>query len=81
LPAPAWPGRRLERSRALGLLAGLGGDANQAVAALRYTFKAGWGWLDELKEPDFDARRRRGDFKKLLAEVVAKFGPKARPTN
>jgi hypothetical protein len=34
-------------------------------------FSAGWGWPDELKEPDFDAIRGRDDFKKLVAEVEA----------
>ena len=61
---------RFERSRALALLAGLGGDtqsgvtateaagfADQAVVALRDAFSAGWGWGDKLKEPDFDALR------------------------
>jgi hypothetical protein len=71
---------RFEQSRALALLAGLGGAANsggttaeaarfadQAVASLRDTINAGWGWPDELKEPDFDPLRGRDDFKKLLA--------------
>jgi tetratricopeptide (TPR) repeat protein len=73
-----------ERARALALLAGLAADArsgvtkdeaaafaDQAVAALRDTVSAGWGWTNELKEPDFDAIRGRDDFKKLLAEVEA----------
>jgi hypothetical protein len=90
-PAPN-PETRFERSRALALLAGLGGDAksgvtaaeaarfaDQAVASLRDAFSAGWGWPDELKEPDFDPLRGRDDFKKLLAEVEAKSGPKAKP--
>jgi serine/threonine protein kinase/tetratricopeptide (TPR) repeat protein len=76
---------RLERSRTLALLAGLGGDAktgvttaeavafaDQAVAGLRDAINAGWGWPDELKEPDFDALRGRDDFQKLLAEVEAR---------
>jgi hypothetical protein len=33
----------------------------------------------ELKEPDFDAIRGRDDFKKLLADVEARGGPKAKP--
>jgi hypothetical protein len=33
----------------------------------------------ELKEPDFDPLRGRDDFKKLLAELEAKSGPKAKP--
>jgi hypothetical protein len=41
--------------------------------------KAGWALPSELKEPDFDALRGRDDFKKLLTEVEAKAGPKARP--
>jgi tetratricopeptide (TPR) repeat protein len=83
---------RFERSRALALLAGLGGEAksgvtaaeatafaDQAVAALRDAMSAGWNRPDELKEPDFDALRRRDDFKKLVAELEAKSGPKAKP--
>jgi eukaryotic-like serine/threonine-protein kinase len=83
---------RLERSRALALLAGLGGDAksvvtkeeaaafaDQAVAALQDAAKAGWTKADELKEPDFDAVRSRDDFKKLLAEVEAQSGAQAKP--
>jgi tetratricopeptide (TPR) repeat protein len=85
---------RFERSRALALLAGLGGDAksgvtkdeaaafaDQAVAALRDAINAGWNWPNELKEPDFDALRGRDDFQKLLAEVEAKAVPKATPKN
>jgi tetratricopeptide (TPR) repeat protein len=84
VPAPD-PDTRFERSRALALLAGLGGDANsgvtkaeavrfadQALASLRDAFRAGWGWPDELKEPDFDALRGRDDFQKLLAEWEAR---------
>jgi tetratricopeptide (TPR) repeat protein len=76
---------RLERSRALALLAGLGGDAksgvtkaeaaafaDQAVTSARDAFSVGWGRPDELKEPDFDAVRGRADFQKLVAEVQAK---------
>lgn len=46
------------------------------MVALRDALSAGWGWLDELKEPDFDAPRGRDDFKKLLAEQGAKARPK-----
>ena len=53
--------------------------ADQAVAAVRDTLEAGWGRYDELKEPDFDPLRGREDFKKLLAELEAKAGPKAKP--
>ena len=80
---------RLERSRALALLARLGGDANsgvtkaeaaafadQSVAALRDAVSAGWGLTDELKEPDFDALRGRADFQKLVADVEAKAAKK-----
>ena len=83
---------RFERSRVLALLATLAADgksgvtaaegatfADQAVAALRDAVQAGWGQYDELKEPDFDALRGRDDFKKLLAELDAKVGPKAKP--
>jgi len=83
---------RFERSRALALLAGLGVEAmsgvttaeaaafaDQAVAALADAVKTGWGLPSELKAPDFDAVRGRDDFKKLLAELEAKSGPKARP--
>src|SRR5262245_4696050 len=76
---------RFERSRALALLAGLGGEAkpsvtateaaafaDQAVAALRDAIKAGWNRPHELEEPDFEALRGRDDFKKLMAEVQAR---------
>jgi len=76
---------RFERSRALALLAGLGGDAksgvtkdeakafaDQSVAALADAVKTGWGQPSELKGPDFDALRGREDFQKLVAEVEAK---------
>ena len=78
-------GKLAERSRALALLAGLGGDAksgvtkdesrtfaDQSVAALAAAVKSGWAIPGELKEPDFDALRGRADFQKLLAEVEAK---------
>jgi hypothetical protein len=32
-----------------------------------------------LKEPDFDLLRGRDDFEKLLAELDARSGPKAKP--
>jgi tetratricopeptide (TPR) repeat protein len=83
---------RYQRSQALALLAGLGGEAksgvttaetatfaDQAVASLRDAINAGWNQSDELKEPDFDALRGRDDFKKLLAELEARSGPKAKP--
>jgi hypothetical protein len=76
---------QVERSRALALLAGLGGDAksgvtaaeakafvDQSVAALADLVKTGWALPSELKEPDFDALRGRADFQKLFAEVEAK---------
>ena len=91
-PAPGYPDARFERGRTLALLAKLGGEVNsgvtkkeaaafadQAVAALRDAFSGGWGWTNELKEPDFDAIRGRDDFKKLVAEVEAKAAPKPRP--
>jgi hypothetical protein len=75
-------------------LAGLGRDAksgvtaaeaaafvDQAVAALRDAIGAGWAQRDELKEPEFDSLRGREDFKKLVAELEAKLGPKAKPGN
>jgi serine/threonine-protein kinase len=80
-----------ERARALALLAGLGADAksgvtadeakvlaDQAIAALRDAVQAGWSWPAELKEPDFDALRGRDDFRKLVAQVEAKAGPRAK---
>jgi tetratricopeptide (TPR) repeat protein len=86
------PETRFERSLALALLAGRGGDAqsgvtpaeaaafaDQAVAALGDAIKAGWNRPNELKEPDFDPLRGRADFQKLVAEVEAKAGPKAKP--
>jgi hypothetical protein len=79
-----------QRSRALALLTGLGGDAksgvtpakaaafaDQAVASLRHAIRAGWSWPDELKEPDFDALRGRDDFQKLLAELETRNKSKA----
>jgi tetratricopeptide (TPR) repeat protein len=85
---------RFERGRALALLAGMAADgksgvsaaeaaafADQAVAALRDAFDAGWGNWAELKEPDFDPLRGREDFKKLLAEVEARSGPKVQPND
>jgi tetratricopeptide (TPR) repeat protein len=81
---------RFERSRALALLAGLGGEAqssvtkpeaaqfaDQAVAALRDAINVGWNQPDELKQPDFDALRGREDFQKLVAEM----GEKAKKTH
>jgi tetratricopeptide (TPR) repeat protein len=85
---------RFERSRALALLAGLGGDAKsgvtkeeaaafagQAVAALANAVTAGWAWPGELKEPDFDALRGRADFQKLVAEVEEKARPNTKPND
>jgi hypothetical protein len=73
---------RVDRASALALLAGLGGDpksgvtaaegntfADQAVAALRDAVQAGWRAAGTLKEPDFDALRKRDDFRKLQAEL------------
>ena len=51
--------------------------ADQAVAALRDAFQAGWGQWAELKEPDFDALRGRDDFQELLAELEARNKAKA----
>jgi hypothetical protein len=80
---------RFERSRALALLAGLGGDAksgvtpaeaagftDQAIATLSDAVKAGWSSPAELKEPDFDALRDRADFRKLLADLEATIEPR-----
>ena len=81
-----------ERTRALALLAWLGGDAksgvtkdeakfcaDQAVSALRDAIKTGWNVPNELKEQDFDALRGRDDLKKLLAEVEARSGSIDKP--
>ena len=83
---------QFDKSWALALLAGLSGDAksgvtkaeaaafaDRAVASLRDAFSHSWGWLDGLKAPEFDALRGRDDFKKLMAELEAKAGPKASP--
>jgi tetratricopeptide (TPR) repeat protein len=83
------PETRFERARALALLAGLGADAKsgvrpaeaarfaeQAVAALRDATAAGLEQPDELKEPDFDALRRREDFRQLLKGPEAKTPPR-----
>jgi hypothetical protein len=80
---------RFERGRALSMLAGLGGDprsgvtadeaaafAAGAVAALQDAVRAGLRQTEELKEPDFDPLRGRGDFKKLLAELGPPNGPR-----
>jgi serine/threonine protein kinase/tetratricopeptide (TPR) repeat protein len=77
---------QFERARTLALLAGLGSDAksgvssaeadhfaDQAVAALRDVFQAGWSRRDELKEREFDALRKRADFQKLVKELEAKM--------
>jgi hypothetical protein len=73
-------------------LAGLRGDVksgvtkdeakrfgDQSVAALAAVVHLGWALPSQLNEPDFDAVRGRDDFKKLLAELEAKSGPKAKP--
>jgi hypothetical protein len=75
----------VEQSRALALLAELGGDAksgvttaearrfaDQSVAALAAAVQRGWAYPSELHEPDFDALRARPDFQKLVAEVEQK---------
>src|SRR5262249_39723840 len=41
--------------------------------------QGGSGSLAELKEPDFDPLRDRDDFRKLVAEMEAKAGPRAKP--
>jgi tetratricopeptide (TPR) repeat protein len=78
---------RFELSRALALVAGLGGNAksgvtaaearafaDRAVAALADAIKVGWRPIGEgdPKGPDFDALRQREDFQKLLAELARK---------
>jgi serine/threonine protein kinase/tetratricopeptide (TPR) repeat protein len=76
---------QVERSRALAILAGLGGDAksgvtendaktfaDQSVAVLAAAIKIGWALPSELREPDFDALRGREDFHRLVAEVEKK---------
>jgi WD40 repeat protein/tetratricopeptide (TPR) repeat protein len=81
IPSPSTE-TRLERARALALLAGLGKAANsgvaaakartfagQAVAALRDAIKEGRAHCDELKGPDFDVLRDRADFQELAAEL------------
>jgi hypothetical protein len=80
---------RLEWVRSLAMLAGLGGDtksgvtvaeakafADQAVAALADTIKAGWANRVELNEQDFNAVRDRADFQKLVAKLEKKLPPK-----
>ena len=83
---------QFKQSRALALLAGLGGDAKsgvtteeakgfagRSVAALAAAVKTGRADPSELKEPDFDVLHGRDDFKTLLAELEAKSGPKPKP--
>jgi hypothetical protein len=53
-------------------------SADESVAALAAIVKSGWAYPSELKEPDFDAVRDRGDFQKLLAEVAARGERKAK---
>jgi hypothetical protein len=78
--------------QSLSLLAGLCGDVkcgvtkdeakrfgDQSVAALAAVVQLGWAVPSQLKEPDFDAVPGRDDFRKLLAELEAKSGPKAKP--
>src|SRR5262249_27230328 len=90
----AQPEIRFECSRTLALLAGLGREtksgetsaeskqsAELAIAALRAAINTGWNWPDDLQDPDFDPLRGRDDFKKVLAELEAKSGPKAKPKN
>jgi tetratricopeptide (TPR) repeat protein len=80
---------QVERSRALALQSGLGGDAksgvskteagtlaDQSVAVLAAAVKTGWALPSELKEPDFDPLRGRADFQRLVAEVKAKVETK-----
>jgi hypothetical protein len=86
--------KQFERSQALAILAGLGGDAksgvtkdeaktfaDQSVADLAAVVKLGWALPSELKAPDFDALRNRADFQKLVALVEAKASakPEKRP--
>src|SRR5262249_4740818 len=88
---PLEVGAQVERSRALALLAGLGGDAksgvtkdeartfaDQSVAALADAVKTGWGNPSELKEPDFDALRGGAGFHKLLAGGGATAVPESK---
>ena len=73
----------------LALLAGLGKDpksgvtaaqaaafAEESIPALRDAVTSGWNLPDELKEPDFDAIRDRGDFNALVKELEKKAEPK-----
>jgi hypothetical protein len=48
------------------------GFADRAVAALADALTAGSSNLTELQEPEFDAIRSRGDFRKLVAALEAK---------
>ena len=82
---------QFERSRALALLAGLGGDAKSGMtaaetrtfadpsSALADVAKTGWTLPSELKEPDFDALRGCPDFQMLVAEKAEK-PPETAPT-
>jgi serine/threonine protein kinase/tetratricopeptide (TPR) repeat protein len=81
LDIEAW----IDRARVLALLAKLAGDASsgvtaaeaksfadQSVALLKDVVNLGWCFPTELKEPEFDAIRKRSDFQKLLADVEAR---------
>jgi serine/threonine-protein kinase len=86
------PEMKYEKARALALLAGLGKEpssgvnaaeaatfGDRSVASLRDAINGGWARRDELREPDFDGVRGRPDFQKLVAELEAGAGPKAKP--
>ena len=82
---------QFERSLALALLAGLGGDAKSGMtaaetrtfadpsSALADVAKTGWALPSELKEPDFDALHGCPDFQKLVTEKAEK-PPETAPT-
>ena len=53
--------------------------ADQAAAALRDAAQSGWTHWDELKEPDFDALRKRDDYRKLVKELEARAPAASRP--
>jgi hypothetical protein len=55
--------------------------AERAVATLRDAISTGWARRKELKEPEFDSLRGREDFRKLVAELEARHGPRAKPTD
>jgi hypothetical protein len=51
--------------------------ADRAIELLKQAVAAGWNDVEQTKQDtDLDPLRARGDFKKLLVELEAKYPPK-----